>query len=94
LAELQEFLAEIILNENTPVSPITDDDIRDSKIIHKMDGGGFITELERKRQQEFSDKFERLFLFAEGSEREELLNEAKIQDELNKAGRCNYSRPS
>lgn len=55
IEELQSFLDAIIIEESKPKIPLTPEEERDSKIIHPMSNGGFITELEKKRLEKFGN---------------------------------------
>lgn len=61
--ELKQFLDEIIKEENIPIVPLTEDEIRRNKIIIPLPNGGFANQLFLDRMKSFSEEMERKFLF-------------------------------
>lgn len=61
--ELKEFLEDIIAQENTPLIPLTEEELADQKIIHKFDHGGWITEYDRKAMDKIYKEMEHKFFY-------------------------------
>ncbi len=61
--ELKSFLDNIITQENKPRIPLTDEEERKSKIIYRMPGCVFITELERDNLTGWQNRISRRLLF-------------------------------
>ena len=60
--ELQSFLDNIIVEENKPIIPLTEQEQFDCKIIHELQNGSYITEYMRKKIEKKNNEIELRFL--------------------------------
>jgi len=61
--ELQEFLVELIADSNKPPKVYTEQEQADMKIVHTIEGGGFITEYYKKNMERFYMELDRKLLY-------------------------------
>ena len=63
IEKLELFLANLVYKKNKPKEILTPQELEDSKTIHQLSNGQWITELERKRLEDFNMKTVKSILF-------------------------------